>query len=150
MGGSPGQDEPSSASRSIADFSVQQRIGDQPIFSYVFADSLSRVVAIVQAIAPRVALGEQDWLHPTLTASPPTVAPRGPADREHPERADLVLVVGKARAVDVPFADYGARLEEIAVEDLLARQERAPDADAATLWGWAITEAEAAADEDDA
>ncbi|MCE9577490.1 MAG: hypothetical protein K8W52_30355 [Deltaproteobacteria bacterium] len=105
--------------------------------------------AIVEAIAPRVALTDEEWLHPALTASPPTIAPRGPADREHPERADEVLVAGKARTVDVPFAEYGARLEEIALEDLLARQERAPDADAATLWGWAIALVEAAADDED-
>jgi hypothetical protein len=33
IGGSPGHEGASAASRSIADFSVQQRIGDQPIFS---------------------------------------------------------------------------------------------------------------------
>jgi ATP-dependent Clp protease ATP-binding subunit ClpC len=106
--------------------------------------------AVVEAIAPRIALADEDWLHPALTASPPTQAPRGPADREHPERADHVLILGKARTVDVPRGAYGARLEEVAVEDLLGRQERAPDADAATLWGWAITDAAAATAEDDA
>ena len=106
--------------------------------------------AVVDALAPRIELSEQDWLHPLLTASPPTLAPRGPVDREHPARADHVLVVGKTRTVPVPLGEYGARLEEVAIDDLLARLERAPDADPTALWGWAMTAADRAAAEDDA
>jgi hypothetical protein len=69
-------------------------------------------------------------------------------DREHP--ADAAEVRVRSESIDVPWAEYGDRLEEVALADLQARFDIDPNAELASLFAGALDQvADAAGDGDD-
>jgi len=84
-----------------------------------------------------------EWLSQALTAAWPTQSPRGDARREHrAERA--VEIRGTTVTVPVPRDAYFARLEEIALSDVLGTIARA-EVELAELYGGTLAAAEEAA-----
>ena len=74
--------------------------------------------AVIDLVALETGFSDGEWTSAALTAAWPTEKPRGDARREHDdERA--VWIRGRAERVDVRWPDYFARLEEIALADLL-------------------------------
>jgi len=73
--------------------------------------------AVVDLIALKTGFSDGEWSSAALSAAWPTEKPRGDARREHDdERA--VWIHGRAEKLEVPWRDYFARLEEIALPDL--------------------------------
>ena len=73
---------------------------------------------VVDLVGCKTQFSEGEWMATALAAAWPTTAPRGDARRDHDdERA--VWVRGRVAKVEVPWAQYFARLEEVALADLL-------------------------------
>jgi hypothetical protein len=73
---------------------------------------------VVELIAMKTAFTDGEWMSAALAAAWPTSAPRGDARREHDDDR-AVWIRGKSVKLDIPWRDYFARLEEIAISDLL-------------------------------
>ncbi len=79
---------------------------------------------VVERIALQTTFTDAQWLSPALASAWPTQPPRGAAHREHEDERG-VWVRGKKEKVAVPWPEYFARLEEIALADALGRLDGA-------------------------
>jgi hypothetical protein len=107
---------------------------------------------LVDTVAPRIDFTDAEWANQYLASNRPTAVPPGTPIRSHPARADRVKLRDD-HEVDVPFAKYAARLEEIAAEQIIVTLGDGEDRELADLWTYATAEATAAAvdrDEGDA
>ena len=73
---------------------------------------------VIDLVALKTGFSDGEWLGAALAAAWPTTAPRGDARRDHDD-ARAVWVRGRATRIDVPWPAYFARLEEVALADLL-------------------------------
>jgi hypothetical protein len=87
---------------------------------------------IVQRVAARAGLLDIEWTSAAVASPWPTAVPKGEMERDHPRDGDGVTVRGTW--VDVPWAEHGARLEEVALADLQALFAADPSVDLAALW----------------
>jgi len=88
---------------------------------------------IVEAAASFVDFSDVVWASPLLQSNRPTSTPKQTPARTHTPRGDSTMI-DDVREVEIPFAQYAARLEEIAVEQILHDLARDPDADLADQW----------------
>jgi hypothetical protein len=86
---------------------------------------------IVHRVAMRATPEEAEWSTAAVASPWPTEIPKGLVDREHAD-ADEVRIFDEAFAV--PWAEYGARIEEIALADLQVRFARDPGVELAALY----------------
>jgi ATP-dependent Clp protease ATP-binding subunit ClpC len=87
---------------------------------------------IVNRVAARADLADIEWQTAAVAAPWPTSIPKGAVQRDHPAKADEVTVRGEL--LDVPWAEHGERLEEIALADLLACFAEDPSVELASLF----------------
>jgi ATP-dependent Clp protease ATP-binding subunit ClpC len=74
---------------------------------------------VIDRVALRTEFTDGQWLSAALAAAWPTQAPRGDAEREHDDDR-AVWIGGRDHRLDIPWRDYFARLEEIALADVVA------------------------------
>jgi hypothetical protein len=87
----------------------------------------------VEAVASFIDFSDVVWASPLLQANRPTSPPKQTPARTHTPRGDSTMI-DDVREVEIPFAQYAARLEEIAVEQILHDLSRDPEADLADQW----------------
>jgi ATP-dependent Clp protease ATP-binding subunit ClpC len=87
----------------------------------------------VETIASFVDFSDAVWASPLLQANRPTAPPKVTPSRTHVARGASTRL-DDAHELGVPFAQYAARVEEIAAAQILLRLGKDPEADLADLW----------------
>jgi len=94
---------------------------------------------VVERAVARAQLLDIEWSSVAVASPWPTSVPKGVMDRDHPADADSVSVRGVW--VEVPWAEHGARFEEVALVDLQGRFAADPGVELASLWAGALDKA---------